>query len=51
MPVEDIVANYEYGVSVKEIAEQFQISAEIITELLNYAERLRALNEHPYCKA
>ena len=43
MPVEDIVANYEYGVSVKEIAEQFQISAEIITELLNYAERLHAL--------
>jgi len=43
MPVEDIIANYEYGVSVSEISEQFQISAETITELLSYVERRHAL--------
>ena len=43
MPVEDIIANYEYGVSVEEISEQFQIPAQIITELLSYVERHHAL--------
>jgi uncharacterized protein (DUF433 family) len=43
MPVQDIVANYEYGVSVSEISAQFQIPAQIITELLNYVERHHAL--------
>jgi uncharacterized protein (DUF433 family) len=43
MPVEDIIANYEYGVPVNEISAQFQISAQIITELLNYVERRYAL--------
>ncbi len=43
MPVEDIIANYEYGVSVDEISEQFQIPAQIITELLSYVERHHAL--------
>ncbi|MBZ5521120.1 MAG: DUF433 domain-containing protein [Acidobacteriia bacterium] len=39
MPVDDIIANYEYGVSVGEISEQFRIKPEIISELLSYAER------------
>ncbi|HET6840655.1 MAG TPA: DUF433 domain-containing protein [Candidatus Angelobacter sp.] len=39
MPVDDIVANYEYGVSVEEIAEQFGIAAETIRHVLSYAER------------
>jgi uncharacterized protein (DUF433 family) len=43
MPVEDIIANYEYGVSVKEISAQFQIPAQTITELLSYVERHHAL--------
>jgi uncharacterized protein (DUF433 family) len=43
MPVEDIIANYEYGVSVKEISSQFRIPAETVTELLSYAERRHAL--------
>jgi uncharacterized protein (DUF433 family) len=43
MPAEDIIANYEYGVPVNEISAQFQISAQIITELLNYVERRHAL--------
>ncbi len=43
MPVEDIIANYEYGVSVSEISEQFHIPAETITELLSYVERRHAL--------
>jgi len=43
MPVEDILANYEYGVSISEISSQFQIPAQIITELLSYVERHHAL--------
>ena len=43
MPVEDILANYEYGVSVSEISEQFGIESQIIQELLSYAERRHAL--------
>jgi uncharacterized protein (DUF433 family) len=43
MPVEDIIANYEYGVSVSEISAQFQVPASIITELLSYVERRHAL--------
>lgn len=43
MPVEDIVANYEYGVSVHEISRQFGIDCEIVRDLLTYAERHHAL--------
>ena len=43
MPVEDIIANYEYGVSISEISAQFQISAQAIIELLTYVERHHAL--------
>ena len=43
MPADDILANYEYGVSVEEIAEQFGIEAETIRDVLNYAERHNAL--------
>jgi uncharacterized protein (DUF433 family) len=39
MPVEDVIANYEYGVSISEISTQFQIPATIIKELLSYVER------------
>jgi uncharacterized protein (DUF433 family) len=39
MPVEDIIANYEYGVSISEISNQFQIPAGIIKELLSYVEK------------
>lgn len=43
MPVEDILANYEFGVSVGEISEQFGIPPETIRDLLSYAERHHAL--------
>jgi uncharacterized protein (DUF433 family) len=43
MPVEDIIANYEYGVSVAEISDQFHIAPQIITELVSYVERHHAL--------
>jgi uncharacterized protein (DUF433 family) len=43
MPVEDIIANYEHGVSINEIATQFQIPATIIKELLSYVERRHTL--------
>jgi uncharacterized protein (DUF433 family) len=38
MPVEDILANYEYGVSIAEISEQFRIGPTTIQDLLSYAE-------------
>jgi uncharacterized protein (DUF433 family) len=43
MAVEDIIANYEYGVSIREISAQFQIPATVIKELLSYVERRHAL--------
>lgn len=43
MPVEDIIANYEYGVSISEISAQFLIQAYIITQLLRFAEANQAL--------
>lgn len=43
MPVEDIIANYEYGVSISEISVQFQIPAQTVIELLTYVERHHAL--------
>ena len=43
MPVEDIIANYEHGVSISEISTQFQIPALIVKELLSYVERRHAL--------
>jgi len=43
MPVEDIIANYEYGVSIAEISTQFQVPVEIIRELLSYVERRQSL--------
>ena len=39
MPVEDLLANYEYGVSIEDISAQFGIPPRTIRELLNYAER------------
>jgi uncharacterized protein (DUF433 family) len=47
MPVEDIIANYEYGVSVAEISKQFGINPKTIEQLLNYAERHHALARSP----
>jgi uncharacterized protein (DUF433 family) len=43
MPVEDILLNYEHGVSIAEISEQFRIAHKTIQELLNYAESHRTL--------
>lgn len=43
MPVDDILANYEYGVTISEISEQFDVDPKTITELLNYAERHHGL--------
>ena len=43
MPVEDIIANYEYGVSISEISVQFQIPEAAVRELLKYVERRHSL--------
>ena len=41
MPVDAIVDNFDYGVSVAEIAEQFEIPADRIEAILNYAKSHR----------
>ena len=45
MPVDAIVDNFEYGVSVAEISEQFQISPDQIKAVLAYAKTHRVA--HP----
>src|SRR5215469_13398016 len=39
MPAEDIIANFQYGVSVEEISRQFQIDIDTIKSILKYAEK------------
>jgi uncharacterized protein (DUF433 family) len=39
MPVDDIVANNEYGVAPAEIARQFRIDLEVVLEILKFVER------------
>ena len=41
MPVNAIVDNFDYGVSVEEIAEQFEIPADRIEAILTYAKSHR----------
>ena len=41
MPVNAIVDNFDYGVSVDEIAEQFEIPSDRIEAILNYAKSHR----------
>jgi uncharacterized protein (DUF433 family) len=41
MPVDAIVDNFHYGVSVGEIAEQFEISPEQVEAILTYAKSHR----------
>jgi uncharacterized protein (DUF433 family) len=43
MPVEDIIANYEYGVSIAEISAQFRIPVYIVSQLMRYAEGFNVL--------
>ncbi len=41
MPVEAIVDNFDYGVSVAEIAEQFEVPPEHIEAILTYVKSHR----------
>ena len=41
MPANAIVDNFDYGVSVAEIAEQFEISQDCIEAILDYANNHR----------
>jgi uncharacterized protein (DUF433 family) len=43
MPVEDIIANYDYGVSVSEISAQFHIPDDVVRDFLKYLERRHLL--------
>jgi uncharacterized protein (DUF433 family) len=42
MPVNAIVDNFDYGVSVAEMAEQFEVPAATIEVILTYAKSHRA---------
>ena len=44
MPVNAIVDNYDYGVSVAEISEQFEVPQERIQAILAYAHSHRLAN-------
>jgi uncharacterized protein (DUF433 family) len=41
MPVDAIIDNYDYGVSIAEIAEQFEITTDRIEAILTYAKSHR----------
>ena len=41
MPVNAIVGNFDYGLSVAEISEQFEISEDVVRAVLAYAESHR----------
>jgi uncharacterized protein (DUF433 family) len=41
MPVSAIIDNYDYGVSIAEIAEQFEIPAARIEDIVTYAQSHR----------
>jgi uncharacterized protein (DUF433 family) len=41
MPVRAIVENFDYGVSVAEIAEQFEIAADSVETILSYEKSHR----------
>ena len=41
MPVNAIVDNFDYGVSVAEIAEQFELPPDLIEAILTYAQSHR----------
>jgi uncharacterized protein (DUF433 family) len=45
MPVDAIVDNFDYGVSVAEIAEQFELPSDQIKSILDYAQSHRVA--HP----
>lgn len=45
MPASAIVDNFDYGLSVAEIAEQFEISPERVEAIVTYAKRHRVA--HP----
>jgi uncharacterized protein (DUF433 family) len=45
MPVDVIVENFDYGVSVEEIAAQFEIPIERVEQILTYAKSHRVA--HP----
>ena len=39
MPVDSIVDNFDYGVSIAEISEQFELPRDCIQAVLTYAQR------------
>ena len=41
MPVDAIVDNFDYGVSVAEISEQFEVPQDRVEAILNYAKSHR----------
>jgi uncharacterized protein (DUF433 family) len=44
MPVDAIINNFEYGLSVEEIAEQFELPVDRVESIVNYAKSHRVAN-------
>jgi uncharacterized protein (DUF433 family) len=47
LPVGAIIDNFDYGVSVPEIAEQFEIPPDVLNEVLAYVKSHRASPANP----
>lgn len=45
MPADAIVANFDYGVSIEEIAEQFELAPDCVEAIVAYAQSHRTA--HP----
>jgi len=46
MPVDAIVDNFDYGVSVAEIAEQFEVSPDRVKAILSYRASARTRRQY-----
>jgi uncharacterized protein (DUF433 family) len=44
MPVDAIIDNFDYGVSVSEIAEQFELPPDCVQAIVTYAQSHRVAN-------
>jgi len=38
MPADAIIANFDYGMSIADIAEQFQLAADCVQTIVSYAQ-------------
>ncbi len=46
MPAKAIINNFEFGLTVTEISEQFEVEEDLVNQILIYAESQRSV--HPF---